>query len=579
MDKVTASAPTQIAAAPPPQIDLSGRTLDDFRVLRKLGQGGMGQVYLAEQLSLKRKVALKILRADLAANPSALQRFKTEAEAVGRATHANIVQVYLNGEAEGLHYMALEYVEGRNLREFIAKKGPPDILLALTIMRQVAAALARAGELGIIHRDIKPENILLTRKGEVKVADFGLSRSLAGDAVPLNITQSGIVMGTPLYMSPEQVEGNPMDARSDIYSFGVTCYHMMAGHPPFVGKGAFEVAVKHARDEPRPLATIRPDLPQAFCAVIHKMMAKNPDQRYQTCRELLKDLVQLRESFNGKTAAFVQADISVELVPIADLATSQSTKTASHLSAPTPRASQRVASRPVLAHVRRPPWIWLVAGLTVFLALGCGVLLAGYQRTGRNADHGGDNNPKPRNGNLQMPQDAQEVDAIIYANSPQKREKVLSAAVEEYLSPNRGSKDTQVGVGLCVDLAAFYLEQDRLDDAEKLFTRLADFQAPYRTLGRIGRGIVLALRSESVESNKVFVEVFGTKPFTEMGPPPGRPKALWVPRVAAREFGVWNNPRVRFWVAQAVYYNEKNGVTNADLPPVLQNLREVLARG
>src|SRR5712692_12047676 len=130
----TASARAEPLSAGP---DWSGRNLGDFQLLRKLGQGGMGQVYLAEQISLKRKVALKILRSDLAANPSALQRFKVEAEAVGRATHANIVQVYVTGEAEGLHYMALEYVEGRNLREFIAKKGPPDVLLALTIMRQV----------------------------------------------------------------------------------------------------------------------------------------------------------------------------------------------------------------------------------------------------------------------------------------------------------------------------------------------------------------------------------------------------------------------------------------------------------
>src|SRR5947209_2047038 len=138
----------------PPGLGLTGRTLGDYHVLRRLGQGGMGQVYLAEQVSLKRKVALKILRADLAANPTSLQRFKAEAEAVARATHANIVQVYAIGECEGLHYMALEYVEGRNLGEFLAKKGPPELVLALRIMRQVAAALLRASELGIIHRDI-----------------------------------------------------------------------------------------------------------------------------------------------------------------------------------------------------------------------------------------------------------------------------------------------------------------------------------------------------------------------------------------------------------------------------------------
>src|SRR5437868_2237712 len=165
--------------APEPPLDLSGRTVGDFQVLRKIGQGGMGQVYLARQLSLKREVALKILSKELADSPTALNRFQAEAEAVARVTHANIVQVYAVGEQDGLRYMALEYVEGRNLRDYLARKGPPELPLALAVMRQVAAALQRASEIGIVHRDIKPENILVTRKAEVKVADFGLSRDFA----------------------------------------------------------------------------------------------------------------------------------------------------------------------------------------------------------------------------------------------------------------------------------------------------------------------------------------------------------------------------------------------------------------
>jgi eukaryotic-like serine/threonine-protein kinase len=216
MDPVTQTHPVPSGRLPTGELDLSGRTLDDYQVLRHLGQGGMGQVYLAEQISLKRKVALKILRPELATDPTALPRFKLEATAVAQATHANIVQVFAIGEADGISYMALEYVEGRNLREYLVRKGPPDVPLALSIMRQVASALQRAGELGIIHRDIKPENILLTRKGEVKVADFGLARCLTGDGPVLNLTQSGVTMGTPLYMSPEQVEGKPVDGRTDI---------------------------------------------------------------------------------------------------------------------------------------------------------------------------------------------------------------------------------------------------------------------------------------------------------------------------------------------------------------------------
>src|SRR5262249_2315215 len=155
-------------------VDLSCRSLGEFHLLRLLGQGGMGQVYVAEQTSLKRKVALKIMRTDVSANETSFQRFKAEAEALARITHTNIGQAYALGEEAGVHYMALEYVEGRNLKQYLSRRGTPDIPLALSIMRQVAAALQRASELGIVHRDIKPENILLTRRGEVKVADFGL---------------------------------------------------------------------------------------------------------------------------------------------------------------------------------------------------------------------------------------------------------------------------------------------------------------------------------------------------------------------------------------------------------------------
>src|SRR6476619_3945365 len=175
--------------APDPEPpDLTGKTVGEFEVLRKLGQGGMGAVYLARRRSLKREVALKILRKDPADNPTASKRFQAEAEAVARVTHANIVQVYAIGEEDGLRYMALEYVEGRTLREYLDKKTWLDVPVGLSVMRQVAAALQRASESGIIHRDIKPENILLTRKGEVKVADFGLSRCFADDAPPTNLT-------------------------------------------------------------------------------------------------------------------------------------------------------------------------------------------------------------------------------------------------------------------------------------------------------------------------------------------------------------------------------------------------------
>jgi serine/threonine protein kinase len=285
-----------MSADSPASADLTGRTLGDFQVLRKIGQGGMGQVYLARQLSLKRQVALKILRDDHTANAVALQRFQAEAEAVARISHPNIVQVHAVGEAGGLRFMALEYVDGRNLRDYLDRKGPPELPVAVAILKQVAAALQRAAEAGLVHRDVKPENILLTRKVEVKVADFGLSRVFAADdRQPLSLTQTGMTLGTPLYMSPEQVQGQPADHRSDLYSLGVTAYHLLAGFPPFKGANAFEVAIQHVQRDPEPLTSYRPDLPPDLIALVHRLMAKHPADRPQSAKDVIRDLGKIQK--------------------------------------------------------------------------------------------------------------------------------------------------------------------------------------------------------------------------------------------------------------------------------------------
>lgn len=346
-------ADAQAGSADKPD-DLTGHSLGDFEMIRRLGRGGMGEVYLARQKSLKRQVAVKILRTELAANVTALKRFKAEAETVARINHANIVQVYAIGEERGLHFIAMEYVEGRNLKEYMAKKGTPDLPIALNIMRQIAAALTRASELGFVHRDIKPENILLTRKGEVKVADFGLSRSFVNTDQALNITQSGVTMGTPLYMSPEQVQGRTVDPRSDIYSFGVTCYHMLKGEPPFRGATAFEVAIQHVQNEPPYLPEARPDLPVDLCLLVHKMMAKKPEARCQTAREVLRELNRIRE---GLPLANPPAPLAAtQVVPGVGVAGQSGSQT---------------AMMPVGAPV--PRWLAPLAGLAAAAGLGVGL--------------------------------------------------------------------------------------------------------------------------------------------------------------------------------------------------------------
>jgi serine/threonine-protein kinase len=507
------------------EADLTGRTLGEFHILRRLGQGGMGQVYLAEQVSLKRKVALKILRPELASDPIALQRFKAEATAVAQATHANIVQIHAIGEADGIAYMALEYVEGRNLHEYLEKKGPPDLLLALSIIRQVASALQRAAELGIIHRDIKPDNILLTKKGEVKVADFGLSRCLAGNGPPVNLTQSGVTMGTPLYMSPEQVEGKVLDCRTDMYSFGVTCYHMLAGRPPFEGESPFEVALQHVRDEPKPLHEVRPDLPASLCAVVHKMMAKNPAARYQTGRELMKDLARLRESLSGHTAALPR---SAELEPVAP---AEATEKALSVN-----VTPTTADLPIPV-ARRWGFRAVVFAASLLLAGFVGTAVAWFQHQ------------------LAFPVHASVVPALEEP-TPKKgenKEKALLTLLESSFEAKPGNfREVQKGVQQGMDLGMCYLEEHQLGDAQKLFDRFEHKPVlTYQLLGHLGQAIVLALQNESRKSNEHFNQIDAR---------------LRVKQLRWFENWILTDPKWCYWINKAIHYNLQNGLARSDVP-------------
>jgi serine/threonine-protein kinase len=482
----------------------------------------MGQVYLAEQISLKRKVAIKTMRTDLAVSAVSLQRFKAEAEAIARVNHANIVQVYAIGEEAGLHYMALEYVQGVNLREFLAKKGSPEIALALRIMRQVAAALQRASELGIIHRDIKPENILLTKRGEIKVADFGLSRCFAGEQSNVNLTQSGITLGTPLYMSPEQVQGKLLDPRTDIYSFGVTCYHLFAGQPPFEGQTPFEVALHHVQTEPVPLTQVRPDLPPELCAIVHKMMAKDLDKRYQSCAELLKELNQFRESL---AALKTQQQGALVVLP----------------STPTSGQAETVPLSPA----RRRTWLTGLAAATIVLALLCGGTVAWLR------------------GRATLPSPSPPVLAPVpegpLLTERRKNEQFLREAVEKYADPGKDPARRDLGLRHSLELGLFYLQDGRLEEADQFFASLISNSAKvgaYRTLGRLGHAIVLARQDQASESNQLFLELLGGK---------GKPGAEQI-----RFF--LNQPQLRYEMARALEYNKAN--LRKPLPPELERLRE-----
>ncbi len=256
-----------------------------YRLVRRLGSGGMADVYLAEQVSLGRHVAIKILRPETLRHPGAMQRFEQEARAAAALVHGNIVQIHEVACIDGIHMLVEEYVAGPSLKTWLQARGPLDAAQTLAVLAQVGSALARAADRGVVHRDIKPENLLVTRAGEVKVADFGLARIASEN---LELTQTGMTLGTPLYMSPEQGEGHAVDIRSDLYSLGATAYHLLAGRPPYSGPTAMSVVLAHIRAPLPPLEPLRPDLPQAVRAIVERLLAKSAEERFATPVDLLR---------------------------------------------------------------------------------------------------------------------------------------------------------------------------------------------------------------------------------------------------------------------------------------------------
>lgn len=275
--------------------DLTGQRLNDYQLLRQLGRGAMASVYLAEQQSLNRRVALKVLAAELCRDQAYVDRFRHEARAAASLVHPGIVQVYEVGvvEIEGVrrHYLAQEYVADGTLGRHAERNGALEPGRVLEVLWQVGSALAVAAERGLVHRDIKPDNLMVDRSGSVKVADFGLARLL--EANTPRMTQAGVAMGTPLYMSPEQIEGNEVDARSDLYSLGVTAYQLLTGDPPFTGDTPLSVAVQHLNNAPDPVAVRRPNTPAPLAEVIDRLLAKSPDDRYASPTALLETLRQV----------------------------------------------------------------------------------------------------------------------------------------------------------------------------------------------------------------------------------------------------------------------------------------------
>jgi len=266
---------------------LIGQTMGEFRILRLLGAGGMGRVYLAEQAALEREVAIKVLPQQLMQEQSTVDRFEREAKLAAKLTHPNIAQVYTIGSQQGVHFVAIEHISGGDVNAIMKAKKRIPVDEAAEIIRQSLQGLASAHSSGIVHRDIKPQNLMLSGDGIVKITDFGLARAVAADS---SLTASGTVLGTPLYMSPEQGQSKPVDHRTDIYALGGTFFHMICGEPPFTGDAPLAVMLKHLTEPLPSPKDLVPDVPDEVCAIISKMMEKQQVDRYQTCTEVLSDL-------------------------------------------------------------------------------------------------------------------------------------------------------------------------------------------------------------------------------------------------------------------------------------------------
>jgi serine/threonine protein kinase/tetratricopeptide (TPR) repeat protein len=291
-----------------------GQTISHYRILEKIGEGGMGVVYKAEDLALNRPVAIKVLPPELLTEPTRKERFIQEAQAASAINHPNIAQVHELGEHEGIHFIVMEYIEGKTLRQ-LARAKKLKLKKLMEIMIQVTDALTKAHKKGIVHRDLKPENIMINEDGLVKVLDFGLAKLIEktvsedrlSKASTRAITESGVgtVIGTPFYMAPEQAKGEAIDHRSDIFSLSVVMYEMASGIRPFQGKSNVEVLSSILKEEPKPISEINKKIPYQLQHIIHKALAKRRDDRYQTIKDMWVDLREVKRDLESGSAPVI----------------------------------------------------------------------------------------------------------------------------------------------------------------------------------------------------------------------------------------------------------------------------------
>jgi eukaryotic-like serine/threonine-protein kinase len=336
-----------------------------YRVIRRLGSGGMANVYLAEDEELGRRVAIKVLDDKHANDEQFIERFRREAKNAASLSHPNIVSIYDRGDSEGTYYIAMEYIEGRTLKDLIVARGPLPVDRAVSYARQILGAVRFAHRKGIVHRDIKPHNVLVDTDGRLKVTDFGIARAGASQ-----MTEAGSIIGTAQYLSPEQARGAPVDQRSDLYSVGVVLHEMLTGSVPFTGDTPVEIAMKHISAVPQPPSTARPDLPDDLDLVMLRALAKDPRERFQTAEEMDSELGRVAA---GLAVTDATADAATAVLAGSGVSDAAPTAVVRRPTPPpyAPGGGYRYDEPP--APVRRSIWPWLLAAALVIAALVAGV--------------------------------------------------------------------------------------------------------------------------------------------------------------------------------------------------------------
>jgi eukaryotic-like serine/threonine-protein kinase len=336
---VPASSKAPAAGAP---LGPQGRTeLGDFRIVRKLGQGGMGEVFLAHQISLDRPAALKVLAKHLADKPDSVKRFYREARAMAKIDHPQAVRVFAVDEADGVHYVAMELVDGKSLQDWMNQLGRLSVGDAVHVTLRAAEALEAAHRMNMVHRDVKPDNIMLTKRGQVKVSDFGLAKAL--DDEEMSMTQSGTGLGTPYYMAPEQARNaKHVDGRSDIYALGVTLYHFVTGQLPFTGDSAMQVLLAKEQGRFTSARKHNAEVPEKLDLIIDKMIAKDPNQRFKDFGEVLRVLGSL--GLESPSLSFIDAPDKVVVSSTTTSASRPATAVKTPAAATKPAANAAAAS-------------------------------------------------------------------------------------------------------------------------------------------------------------------------------------------------------------------------------------------